>query len=252
MVSIACVSTWEVVTVRECFGVVVVLRDMNRGRDLEQILSQYTTFVKPAFEEFCLPVSMTIAAHSKSTPPPTHTRNSFSSSRLRNMQTSLFRGVSTTWVSQISAVVFSGGFVCSVNTPSSPSSGHKPHRAAHPGHSERGHLQMAARVPHQPGAELETGHNGALRSAERDYDLREEGPAGAQQPAPLRLRTRPADAQFGMLLLLCSEHSAAAVSVGRSLLPALFVHLPVFQDPVCLSVLYCDLGGGKEDFLKKV
>lgn len=33
-----------------------VLRDMRRGRDLEQILSQYTTFVKPAFEEFCLPV----------------------------------------------------------------------------------------------------------------------------------------------------------------------------------------------------
>lgn len=32
-----------------------VLRDMSRGRDLEQILSQYTTFVKPAFEEFCLP-----------------------------------------------------------------------------------------------------------------------------------------------------------------------------------------------------
>ncbi|XP_062867739.1 uridine-cytidine kinase 1 [Trichomycterus rosablanca] len=32
-----------------------VLRDMARGRDLEQILTQYTTFVKPAFEEFCLP-----------------------------------------------------------------------------------------------------------------------------------------------------------------------------------------------------
>uniref|UniRef100_A0A672ICW7 Uridine-cytidine kinase n=1 Tax=Salarias fasciatus TaxID=181472 RepID=A0A672ICW7_SALFA len=32
-----------------------VLRDMSRGRDLEQILGQYTTFVKPAFEEFCLP-----------------------------------------------------------------------------------------------------------------------------------------------------------------------------------------------------
>ncbi|XP_063288539.1 uridine-cytidine kinase 1 isoform X2 [Pelobates fuscus] len=32
-----------------------VLRDMKRGRDLEQILTQYTTFVKPAFEEFCLP-----------------------------------------------------------------------------------------------------------------------------------------------------------------------------------------------------
>ncbi|PIO39454.1 hypothetical protein AB205_0033980, partial [Aquarana catesbeiana] len=33
-----------------------VLRDMKRGRDLEQILTQYTTFVKPAFEEFSLPV----------------------------------------------------------------------------------------------------------------------------------------------------------------------------------------------------
>ncbi|ETE65369.1 Uridine-cytidine kinase 1 [Ophiophagus hannah] len=32
-----------------------LLRDMKRGRDLEQILTQYTTFVKPAFEEFCLP-----------------------------------------------------------------------------------------------------------------------------------------------------------------------------------------------------
>ena len=37
---------------------IVVLRDVNeRGRDLDQILYQYTTFVKPAFEEFCLPVS---------------------------------------------------------------------------------------------------------------------------------------------------------------------------------------------------
>lgn len=37
-----------------------VLRDISeRGRDLEQILSQYITFVKPAFEEFCLPVSDT-------------------------------------------------------------------------------------------------------------------------------------------------------------------------------------------------
>lgn len=33
-----------------------VLRDMSeRGRDLESILAQYITFVKPAFEEFCLP-----------------------------------------------------------------------------------------------------------------------------------------------------------------------------------------------------
>lgn len=37
--------------------VAAVLRDVHRGRDLEQILTQYTTFVKPAFEEFCLPVA---------------------------------------------------------------------------------------------------------------------------------------------------------------------------------------------------
>lgn len=36
----------------------LVLRDISeRGRDLESILAQYITFVKPAFEEFCLPVS---------------------------------------------------------------------------------------------------------------------------------------------------------------------------------------------------
>jgi len=33
-----------------------VQRDIeSRGRKLENVLSQYTTFVKPAFEEFCLP-----------------------------------------------------------------------------------------------------------------------------------------------------------------------------------------------------
>ncbi|XP_072246342.1 uridine-cytidine kinase 2-A isoform X2 [Leuresthes tenuis] len=33
-----------------------VLRDITeRGRDLESVLAQYITFVKPAFEEFCLP-----------------------------------------------------------------------------------------------------------------------------------------------------------------------------------------------------
>lgn len=37
---------------------VSVLRDISeRGRELEQVLAQYITFVKPAFEEFCLPVS---------------------------------------------------------------------------------------------------------------------------------------------------------------------------------------------------
>ncbi|UYV64017.1 UCK1 [Cordylochernes scorpioides] len=36
-----------------------VLRDVSeRGRDLDQVLTQYTTYVKPAFEEFCLPVSI--------------------------------------------------------------------------------------------------------------------------------------------------------------------------------------------------
>jgi len=36
----------------------LVWRDMNeRGRPLDQILHQYITYVKPAFEEFCLPVS---------------------------------------------------------------------------------------------------------------------------------------------------------------------------------------------------
>jgi len=34
-----------------------VLRDTkDRGRDLDQVLNQYIKFVKPAFEEFTLPV----------------------------------------------------------------------------------------------------------------------------------------------------------------------------------------------------
>ena len=33
-----------------------VLRDIEElGRDLDQVLHQYTSFVKPAFEEFCMP-----------------------------------------------------------------------------------------------------------------------------------------------------------------------------------------------------
>lgn len=40
-----------------CGCVISVLRDISeRGRELEQVLHQYITFVKPAFEEFCLPV----------------------------------------------------------------------------------------------------------------------------------------------------------------------------------------------------
>ena len=35
-----------------------VQRDIEtRGRQLENVLQQYTNFVKPAFEDFCLPVS---------------------------------------------------------------------------------------------------------------------------------------------------------------------------------------------------
>merc|ERR1719397_820664 len=34
------------------------MRDIrDRGRDLENVLHQYTTLVKPAFEEFCLPTT---------------------------------------------------------------------------------------------------------------------------------------------------------------------------------------------------
>lgn len=41
------------------FCIETVVRDITeRGRDLEQILTQYMTFVKPAFEEFCSPVSV--------------------------------------------------------------------------------------------------------------------------------------------------------------------------------------------------
>ena len=41
-----------------------VERDMkDRGRQLEQILHQYMMYVKPAFEEFCLPV-VTLAIQS--------------------------------------------------------------------------------------------------------------------------------------------------------------------------------------------
>ena len=36
-----------------------VLRDVQeRGRDLDTVLNQYMGFVKPAFEEFCLPVKI--------------------------------------------------------------------------------------------------------------------------------------------------------------------------------------------------
>jgi len=55
-----------------------VLRDISeRGRDLEQILSQYITFVKPAFEEFCLPVSKESDTHG-SPPKMLHTLPGFS------------------------------------------------------------------------------------------------------------------------------------------------------------------------------
>lgn len=37
-------------------SIVTVPRDIKeRGRDLDYVLNQYMNFVKPAFEEFCLP-----------------------------------------------------------------------------------------------------------------------------------------------------------------------------------------------------
>lgn len=46
---------------REQLLTFIVLRDIEeRGRELEHILHQYTTLVKPAFEEFCFPVSLPI------------------------------------------------------------------------------------------------------------------------------------------------------------------------------------------------
>jgi len=47
--------------------ILTVVRDINeRGRNLEQVLNQYTNVVKPAFEEFTLPVS-DFRAHAYST-----------------------------------------------------------------------------------------------------------------------------------------------------------------------------------------
>nr|XP_033818066.1 uridine-cytidine kinase 2 isoform X2 [Geotrypetes seraphini] len=62
-----------------------VLRDIGeRGRDLEQVLTQYITFVKPAFEEFCLPVCKVTL--------PLHCDHMFYK-RPRNMQMSSFQEV---------------------------------------------------------------------------------------------------------------------------------------------------------------
>ena len=52
-----CILCWYIVV--NFFDWCPVLRDIReRGRDLEQVLTQYTTLVKPAFEEFCLPVRL--------------------------------------------------------------------------------------------------------------------------------------------------------------------------------------------------
>lgn len=41
------------------FNFIPVPRDIReRGRDLDQVLHQYMNFVKPAFEDFCMPVSI--------------------------------------------------------------------------------------------------------------------------------------------------------------------------------------------------
>ncbi len=39
-------------------SIIIVLRDIKeRGRELDKVLNQYIDIVKPAFEEFTLPVS---------------------------------------------------------------------------------------------------------------------------------------------------------------------------------------------------
>lgn len=49
---------YEFTFINYVFIYFVVPRDINeRGRDLDQVLHQYMNFVKPAFEEFCSPVS---------------------------------------------------------------------------------------------------------------------------------------------------------------------------------------------------
>ncbi|XP_032883924.1 uridine-cytidine kinase 2 isoform X2 [Amblyraja radiata] len=82
-----------------------VLRDISeRQRDLEQVLTQYITFVKPAFEEFCLPQfqilqrSVTI---SRSFIPFLKTfnyRNTFTNIRPKSMQMSSFQEEQKTWL----------------------------------------------------------------------------------------------------------------------------------------------------------
>ena len=63
-----------------------VLRDIeHRGRDLEHVLHQYTTLVKPAFEEFCLPVRECAYPAGQFFPPIFATKNSrlFQSLKIR-------------------------------------------------------------------------------------------------------------------------------------------------------------------------
>ena len=49
---------WNAEVVFCCTSSPVVRDIAERGRDLDQILHQYISLVKPAFEEFCLPVSI--------------------------------------------------------------------------------------------------------------------------------------------------------------------------------------------------
>lgn len=54
------------------------MRDITeRGRDLEQVLTQYMTFVKPAFEEFCSPVSTNFCSTMNYTGMPEDLNNIF-------------------------------------------------------------------------------------------------------------------------------------------------------------------------------
>nr|XP_027778670.1 uridine-cytidine kinase 2 isoform X2 [Marmota flaviventris] len=148
-----------------------VLRDISeRGRDLEQILSQYITFVKPAFEEFCLPTKkyadVIIPRGADNLGAVVYVcdprdlgdqgRRSASSWPVQVAQQDLALQLKTKQQQQQNG----GAAQC----------GHQPHRAAHPGHPQRRAFQAADQ-----------------RLPQRLHPFTQEAAIGVQQPAALTL-----------------------------------------------------------------
>ncbi|KAF6128073.1 uridine-cytidine kinase 1 [Phyllostomus discolor] len=241
-----------------------VLRDVSRGRDLEQILTQYTTFVKPAFEEFCLPHRLgwraelgTWAARPRHPARPPGLSVQKALSRREACCVRARRRLRSAWPREPSVSADGGPCCCPCaplpgrrpshpspcpllpvtqvsrdpglapwplhrRAPSSPmppwggrrtdphrppvgladeevrrrdhpSRGrqhgrHQPDRAAHPGHPERGHLQVAARRGQR--AELQEGTPRARRPPP-GAGSRQALTPGAQQQAALSCAARP-------------------------------------------------------------